>query len=422
MFEEIPDSVRRLAVALAIGLLIGLERGWHSRDLGEGQRIAGIRTFGLIGLLGGLSATLAEDFGHLIISAGLLATAIAFGIAQWRDPRQESDVSITTNIAALVAYGLGALAGMGAMLTAAAASVVTALLLSVKTELHSVVERIERAELLATIRLLLISVVVLPVLPDRGFGPWNALNPYQLWWMVVLVAGISYVGYFTNRIIGEQRGILITGVLGGLVSSTATIISLSRHARHRAADTDLAIAGMLAATATMFPRTIIVASVFEPRLMAILAPPLLSASVIAAGAAALFARRTGPVDNGPQTAASPENPLDLKTALQITLILAPVMLLTRALKEWSGDVGLYGVAALSGMIDIDAITLSLSTMAAEASTPVQVAATSIVLACIVNTIVKPAIAVALGGWRVGIRLSLPALLAICAISAIWFVA
>lgn len=411
---DIPDVAQRLGVALAIGLLLGLERGWEERDRAEGKRIAGFRTFGLIGLFGGLTATLGQEIGSLIVAAGLIAVAIAFGVAQWHDLKRELDMSITTHVAALIAFGLGALAGTGRMLAAVSAAVVVALLLGFKPELHHLLRRIERTELLATLRLLLISVVVLPILPDKGFGPWNALNPYQLWWMVVLVAGISYVGYIATRVIGARKGTLVTAILGGLVSSTATVLSLARRSRDHPESARLYISGMLAATATMFPRTLLIAAVVAPDLLPLLALPLLAAAVTAGAASALAVlldRRVGELHS---TDSAPANPLDLKTAIQFALILAPIMVLARALKEWAGDTGLYALSAISGTVDIDAVTLSLATMATEADTTASVAATAIVIASVVNTTVKPAIAIVVAGWSVGVRLLVP-LLAVIAV-------
>ena len=416
MMFEVPVAAQRLGVALAIGLLIGLERGWHERELAEGERIAGIRTFGLIGLLGGVTATLEEDFGGWIAAAGLLAVAIAFGIAQWHDPRRGTDVSITTNIAALIAFGLGAVAGTGAMLPAASAAVVTALLLGVKRELHHLVERIERTELLATLRLLLISVVVLPVLPNRGLGPWEALNPYRLWWMVVLVSGISYAGYFATRLVGARRGVLLTGLLGGLASSTATVLSLSRQARDTAVAPSLVVSGMLAATAMMFPRTLLIATVIAPQMFRTLAPPLLSATVIAGAAAALYARGSHPAVETHPAETRHANPLDIKTAIKFTLVLVPVMLLARALKDWGGDTGLYLLSGVSGLVDIDAIALSLATMTAKAEITPTFTQSAILLATVVNTLVKPAIAFTVGGRAVGVRLLGPLVIAVAVIA------
>ena len=406
---DIPDAALRLGVALAIGLLIGIERGWQGRELAEGGRIAGIRTFGLIGLLGGLTATLGRELGTVVVAAGLLAVALGFGIAQWRDPRRETDISITTNIAALTAFGLGALAGTGAMQAAAAAGVVTTLLLGIKPELHHLLERIDRAELLATFRLLLISVVVLPVLPDVGMGPWNALNPYRLWWMVVLVAGISYAGYFAIKLIGARRGIIILGILGGLITSTATVLGLSRQAAQHAGRPQLWVSGMLASTATMFPRTLLIASVVAPELLTSLAAPLLSAAFIAAVTAAVFTRFGRAGDETPASGNAHSNPLDLKTAIQFALILAVVMVLAQGLRESAGVTGLYLLSALSGLVDIDAVTLSFATMTMDADVTVSVASTAIIIASIVNTLVKPAIAFTVAGRTVGTWLLLPVL-------------
>lgn len=409
---NIPDVAQGLGVALAIGLLLGLERGWEERDRAEGKRIAGFRTFGLIGLFGGLTATLGQEIGNIVVAAGLITVAMAFGIAQWHDLKRELDVSITTHVAALIAFGLGALAGTGRMLAATSAAVVVALLLGFKPELHHLLRRIERAELLATLRLLLISVVVLPILPNQGLGPWGALNPYQLWWMVVLVAGISYVGYIATRMIGTRKGTLVTALLGGLVSSTATVLSLSRRARDRPESSRLYISGMLAATATMFPRTLLIASVVAPDLAPLLVAPLLAAAATAGLAAAFAARSDRANDDSQPTDAAPANPLDLKTAIQFAVILAPIMVLARALKEWAGDTGLYALSAISGTVDIDAVTLSLATMATEAETTAMVAGIAIVIASIVNTTVKPAIAIVVAGWAVGVRVLVPLLVVI----------
>lgn len=411
---DIPDVVLRLGVALAIGLLLGLERGWEGRDLAEGERIAGFRTFGLIGLFGGLAATLSAEIGYLIVVAGLLAVAIAFGISQWHELKRDPDLSITTHVAALIAFGLGALAGTGRMFAAVSVAIVVALLLGVKPEMHRFLQRIERSELLATLRLLLISVVILPILPNRTLDPWHALNPYQLWWMVVLVAGISYVGYFATRLIGERKGVLVTAVLGGLVSSTATVLSLSRRAREQPKNANLFVSGMLAATATMFPRTLLIASVVAPALLPVLAAPLLSAAVAAAIASAMTARVKAHPEPS-QSAVTPHaNPLDLKTALQFAVVLAIVMVLSRALKAWAGDPGLFALSAISGLVDVDAVTLSLASMVGGSDTTTLVAMTSIVIASVVNTLVKPAIAMAVAGWAVGIRLLVP-LLAVIAV-------
>ena len=232
--------VGRLAVALAIGLLIGLERGWERRELAEGQRAAGFRTFGMIGLLGGVTAQIGGSF--LAVVGAAVGIFVALGY--WREPWRGQDVSITGLIAALLTFSLGALAGVGETTAASSTAVVVTLLLGFKPELHGIIRGLERLELLATLRLLLISVVLLPVLPNAGYGPWQAFNPYRTWWMVVLVAGISYIGYFAIRVLGEKRGILLTALCGGLVSSTAVTVNLARHAKNQTATPNLLTAGV----------------------------------------------------------------------------------------------------------------------------------------------------------------------------------
>ncbi|MBM3541337.1 MAG: MgtC/SapB family protein, partial [Alphaproteobacteria bacterium] len=215
------ETIGRLGLALALGILVGIERGWHAREEPEGSRVAGVRSFALSGLLGGLAGSLAEDMGEALLAAMFLAHAGVMILFRLRATAASHDYGSTTTVAALVTFALGALAVRGPMEAAAAGAVLTALLLGIKPVLHGWLARLEYAELMATLKLLAMSVVLLPVLPDRGFGPWQALNPYELWWMVVLVASLSYVGYFAAEMAGPRRGAVLAALAGGLVSSTA---------------------------------------------------------------------------------------------------------------------------------------------------------------------------------------------------------
>src|SRR5690606_3395721 len=208
-FESPPlETALQLTVALAIGLLAGTERGWKNRTLGEGRRLAGLRTFGLTGLLGGLLGLLSLDLGPLPIGLVFIGLAVLLGAAYVRttQPRPDSDISITTMVALLLTYALGAQATRGEVILAAAAAVIATLLLDMKATLHGWLARVESRELSALLRLLLISVVVLPFLPDRDFGPWQAVNPHQLWWTVVLISAIPFAGYVAVKLLGERRG------------------------------------------------------------------------------------------------------------------------------------------------------------------------------------------------------------------------
>jgi uncharacterized membrane protein (DUF4010 family) len=262
-----------LFVALAIGLLVGVERGWEGRDAGEGQRVAGIRTYGLVGLLGGCSALLAAPLGAIatgLIFIGLAGVLTAVYITNLHE---EHDAGITSLIAALLVYILGLMAGFGQVAEAGAAAVVATLLLQYKPVLHHWISTLEGSELQAGIKLLLISAVVLPILPHQGYGPWQALNPYEMWWMVVLVAAISFVGYFALKLGGARKGAVFTGLFSGLVSSTALTLHFSRLTRRDPLVAPTMATGILLACGTMFPRMFLVASLINPQLLPLLLVP-----------------------------------------------------------------------------------------------------------------------------------------------------
>ncbi len=263
----------RLGLALAIGFLIGMERGWHERESQEGTRIAGIRTFGLTSLLGGLWAALSRDLGNILLGFAFVAFAGLLIAAHIMDIKEDKDVGITTAVASLVTFALGALSVQGYMAVAAASAVITATILSLKPVLHRWLTHLESKELFAVLKLLLISVVILPVLPNKGFGPLDSLNPYHIWWMVVLIAGLSFIGYFAIKIGGPERGIFFTSLFGGLVSSTVVTINFARMIKNNKED-KLINAGVLVASATMFPRILVIAGVVNFQLLSELAIPL----------------------------------------------------------------------------------------------------------------------------------------------------
>ena len=398
----------RLAVALAVGLLIGLERGWERRELPEGHRAAGLRTFGIIGLLGGLSAQLGENSGMVFPAVVVAVLGLLAALGYWRESSVDNDVSLTSAAAMLVTFCLGAFAGRGELAVAASTAVVVALLLSFKPELHGLIRHIERAELLATLRLLLISVVLLPVLPNRGFGPWDAFNPYQIWWMVVLVAGVSYIGYFAIRILGTKRGVFVTGLCGGLISSTAVALDLARLSRdeHESAPDALA-AGATVASAMMFPRMLAVVAVAAPLLADRLARPLILACAVSFLAAVWLVWRDTKADPpGNAQRPEPSNPLDLITAIKFGLILATIMVLARGATARMGDQGLYLLSAVSGLVDVDAISLSAASMMSQGQISISVAANAVLIAATVNTLLKAALVLTVGGARMGWRVSI----------------
>ena len=413
MTPENAQLLGRLAVALAIGLLMGLERGWEYRQLREGGRVAGIRTFGLIALLGAIAVQLGGPYHELFLSAAILAVAFLMGIGYWRDARISEDVSITTPIAALVAFSLGAMAGLGHLTIASSAAVVITTLLGFRIELHSLVAHIEHQELTGTMRLLLITVVVLPILPDRALGPWHAFNPYQIWWMVVLIAAISYVGYFANKLLGERRGMIVTGLFGGMTSSTAVTLTLAPAARDRKEEREVVAAAILAASAIMFPRLLILAAVLTPELALRITPAFSVATAVTLLAAGWFAWRSR--DTGLQEKAhdlETRNPLDLWFALKFGLLLTAIMIASRAVETLLGNRGFFTFAAVSGLADAAPVTLSVSSMVSEGQVNLETAAIAILIGAAVNTLVKPALMTFIAGLRAAILVWIPLLIAL----------
>lgn len=398
-----------LGIALAIGLLVGLERGWKERERAEGRRVAGIRTFALIGLLGGIWGLLAEALGHLLLAVAFAALAVVLVWSHAISQRQQPDVGITGVIAGLLTFALGAMVTLGYVAPAAMAAVVTTVLLGLKPALHTWVRHLEEKELYATFKLLLISVVVLPLLPNEGYGPWQALNPYRIWWMVVLIAAISFVGYFAMKVAGTRKGIMVTGLFAGLASSTAVTVHLARLAHAGQGPVAVIAAGLLAAWATMFPRMLVVTAVLSPSLAVLLLWPVVAMTCVAYAGAWWFWRRSEPQSAAERTRM--RNPFELGPALFFAALLAAIMVLSRALREHFGDAGLYLLAAVSGLADVDAITLSIADMT-RADLPVPVAALAVLIAAFVNTLVKAGLAFGIGGVRLAGHLVPPALLVI----------
>jgi uncharacterized membrane protein (DUF4010 family) len=413
MTPENAHLIERLAVALAIGLLIGLERGWEYRELGEGHRVAGIRTFGLIALLGGVAVQLGGPAHEIFLSAAILAVAMLMGIGYWRAVQKSEDVSITTPIAALVAFSLGAMAGLGHLTIASSAAVVVTTILGFRLELHAMVANIAHEELTATMRLLLISVVVLPILPDRALGPWHAFNPYQIWWMVVLVAGLSYLGFFANKFLGQRRGMLVTGLFGGLTSSTAVTVSLAPIAREGEEQREVVAAAVLAASAIMFPRLLIIAAVLTPDLALEVTPAFTAATILTIAAAGYFAWKSRGSEIAEQSHdLKTRNPLALWFALKFGLVLSVMMIASRVVESILGNSGLLTFAAISGLADAAPITLSVSSMVAQHQVGLSTAVIAVLIGAAVNTLVKPALMTFVAGLHAAILVWIPLLAAL----------
>lgn len=402
------ESLYFLLVALAIGLIIGIERGWQDRDSQDGQRIAGVRTYGLIGLLGGVFGIFTTQFGPLMFGLGFVGLSLVIGVVFVAKQYQTGEWGITSLIAALLVFVLAALATTGLALVAVACAVVVVVLLSYKPQLHGLISHLQVEELRAGIKLLLISVVLLPLLPDQEFGPWQALNPYRIWMMVVVIATISFVGYFAIKIGGAHRGILFTGLFGGLASSTAVTLHLSRLGKTNQNLASVAASGILIACGTMFIRMLIIVAILAPSQLNTLWPVMVMMAAVTYLPLFFYQNRSQLNLSGPTSHL--QNPLEIKTALTFGTILTAVMLLSVALRQSYGDAGLLTLAAVSGIADADAIMLSMIGMSDETLTP-RLFVMGCVIAGAINTVVKALMCVLIGGRTLSLKAALPLILA-----------
>ena len=384
----------RLGVALGIGLIVGLERGWKTRDQHGGQRLAGLRTFALAGLFGGVVAALSLPDHFVVLAAGTLVVGALVVVGYLIRCRAQHDFGMTTEIAMLATFGLGAVSVLGAPFEAGATAIVMTLLLGFKAEFHAAIEGLERRELLATLQLIAMAAVLVPLLPDRQMGPWQAVNPRVIGMLVLLVAGLSYVGYFAVRMLGARIGLLLTALFGGLSSSTAVTVAYARRAKEAHAPVTLLAGGIALAAATMVPRLLVMIGAIDRPLIALLWPTLtaLLAAPLVAVAIALLRTRTDPPAEIKLT-----NPLQLSTALMFGVLLVVLFIAAAGVRLWIGDSGTYAVAALAGLMDVDAVTITLAQEAASDRLMPLTAARGIALAACVNTAVKGGIAAALGG-------------------------
>ncbi|MEQ6917053.1 MgtC/SapB family protein [Halomonas aquatica] len=395
----------RLGVALLLGALIGIERGWVAREQKSGERIAGIRTHSLVGLLGGIAAMLSQTLTDWAFPLIFVALA-AISLVAWRARlTQHHDYSITGLVGLLLTFCFGAVAVGIDLALATAGAVITAVILDNKHEIHGLLNKLQAHELDAGLKLLLISVVMLPLLPDRGVGPSQVLNPYEIWWMVVLIASISFVGYFAMRVGGAEKGILFTGLFAGLSSSTALTLNFARMSRQNREIEAMLAAGILLACGTMFPRILIYAAVISPGLLPrLLLPITVMGLMLYLPAIHLWRRHRQALKVDIPTPI--QNPLELRTALLFGGLLALIMMLGEWLRDWLGEAGIYLLAASSGMADVDAITLSLTRMSLERITP-STAVLGIVIAATANNLMKSGLATVLGTRPLGKRVALP---------------
>jgi len=384
-------------LALAIGALIGVERE-RKRRTGE-LATGGLRTFVLIAEAGALAALLSRVTGTpwVFLSVGLLlAGVLVAGYVMEVRSRPES-IGLTTEVAGIVTYLLGGAVIFGAAELAVALAITTAAVLAFKEPLHGLVARIGREDLEATLKLLIATFVVLPVLPNEPVDPLGVLNPYAMWLLVVLISALSLVGYVATRLFGPQRGLVATGLAGGLVSSTAVTLGFARESRLEGhGGPDALGAGLLLAWAVMFVRVGFLVAIVHHPLLAPLVVPLGAMGLASLGAAAVFFARGGGVRPEARTPeVNLKNPFRLTASIRFALVFALVLVVVELVRRNTPPSGLYAVAALAGLTDVDAITLSMAEQA-RAGGALPLSAGAIAVAAITNTAVKCGLVVGLG--------------------------
>lgn len=407
-------ALARLAVALLVGLLAGLDRE-RAEDRKERQLFAGVRTFPMIAMAGCIPMLLPVEVGPLLLLGALGAVAAVVVVAYLRSS-SSGDIGATTEIAALATFLLGALAGAGELVLAGAAGVAMSVLLVAKARIETFTRALSAQEVSAVLQLAVITVIILPVLPNQGHGPWQVLNPREIWMVVVLVAGLSFVGFIAARIFGQNRGLLVAGAIGGLVSSTAVTMTMAERSKSDERASRPAAGAAVLASTIMCGRIAVLAAVINTGILARLSP-VLAAMTLAGGAMAWLVGRAGP--GGTSTPAHLENPFNLRHAITFAVIYAAVLLAVRFAHETMGSSGIYAAAGISAVADVDAATIAVTRMGAQ-SGDWRGPAAAVSLAAVVNTIVKLGIAIAVGAgvFRRRVVLALGVMAAVGAAAAI----
>lgn len=418
------ELVRQFGTALLLGVLVGIDRE-KRKEAGEAN-FGGIRTFMLIALSGATAAhvgRLLDTPGVLLVALGMIGLALvaAHASEHWR--AATAPPGLTSEVAALVVFLLGGLCVLGPLELAVALGVATSAVLAFKQPIHDLVRRVGTEDLYAALKLLVATFIVLPLLPRRPVDPWAALNPYTLWLLVILISALSLVGYAATRALGATRGLLLTGLTGGLVSSTAVTLALARRSREpHSGPAGMLAAGILAAWLVMLPRLAVLLAVTGPALARRLGPALALLALVTAGATWTGLRRASPGEA--PTASGVEvplrNPFSLIEAVKFAALFAVVLVLVKRAGQHAGAGGLYAVAAVAGLPDVDAISLSLAGQV-RAGGSVDLAARGVLLAVMSNTVLKTALVLALGSPALR-RAILPGsgMLLLAAAAAAWF--
>lgn len=387
LLTEQGDLFYRFGVALIIGILIGLERE-RAADANKRELFAGIRTMSLLALAGCMGALLTDltnspwPLVAVILTLGALIAAAYYSLSRG------GEFGGTSEVAALLAVLTGALCYFEYIALAAALAVITTVLLSLKNAMHSFAQRLSANDVYATLKFAVITAIILPVLPNTHFGPspFDALNPYHIWLMVVFISGISFTGYVLIQLVDVRNGVTLTGVLGGLVSSTAVTLSFGQRSRRQPALSVPFATAITIAWAMMFLRVMIVVGVVNLQLLGRLWLPLAAAAIsLFAYAALLFMRQSNEHDQSVELV----NPFELTPALTFGAFYALILLITRAAQMYLGNAGIYLSSIVAGLVDVNAISLSIAELSVpNANLAPEIGGPAVILAVLANTLVK----------------------------------
>jgi uncharacterized membrane protein (DUF4010 family) len=388
-----PSSVVGLVIAALGGAAVGLERQWSGHAEGPRARFAGIRTFTMLGAVGGFSGWLwtagITAPGAILFAGGVAIVAAAY-VAGSRH-----DIDGTTEVAALVVLAAGLLAGLGSIALASGVIALLTLLLVEKGRLHALVQRIDDVGLRSGVRFAVMALVVLPLLPEGPYGPLGGIRPREIWALVLFFSGLSFAGYLARRVVGERHGYLVSGLLGGLVSSTNVTFTFARTSRTDPAAARALAYGAVAANAMLYPRVLVATAILNAAVLPPLVPYLAAPALVAALVASVGARRPMPAA---ASDVSLRNPLQLAAALQMAVLFQGVLMAVYLVRGVWGQSGVFTSAAVLGLTDVDALTVSMARGIAHTVSPL-VAATAIAVGVLANTAMKLGLAVFIGGAR-----------------------
>ena len=383
----------RFAAALGLGVLIGLERErTHKPESG----FAGVRTFGLISLAGAMAAYVDVALARPQLGLALFLAVAALVVVSAVLTGRQGDIGITTEVSALLAFLLGFLCVSGSVTLAAGLAVASGGILALKQWLHGVASRIESADVEATLKFAIVTVIILPLVPDQNYGPapLDVINPYKIWWMVVLISGLNFASYLLVKGVGTEHGIGLTGLLGGLVSSTAVSLGFAQRSRAQPGQAPALALGILLAWTVMFVRVGVLVAVIAPALARDLGLGLGALGALSLAIVLVLRRRLRSAERA--SVATGANPFELGEAIRFGLLFGVVTFVAKAAQVYLGDAGLYLAGALAGLTDVDAIALSMAQLAQNDPTSQEAAARTILIAVLTNTLVKGGMAVFLG--------------------------